>query len=87
MLGVVKKEFKDHVGEMETLKNAAKEKRRDSEKWVGFDDKDESFCTNLFLRDQTFLNEAPKNCFSNNPFYDDDHVVDLSHGDSSRARR
>ncbi|CAA7408049.1 unnamed protein product [Spirodela intermedia] len=75
VLEVVKKEFKDHVGEMETLRNTVKERRQSSEKWVAFDENDENFATNLFLRDQTFLNEEPsRSCFANNPFYDDDHA-------------
>jgi len=46
----VKKEFKDHVGEMENMRNAASEKRRNSSnsmRWTTFED-DENCHPNLF---------------------------------------
>lgn len=39
VLDVVKKEFKDHVGEMETMRNAAWERRcTSSKRWTTFED-------------------------------------------------
>ncbi|XP_038876909.1 uncharacterized protein LOC120069260 isoform X2 [Benincasa hispida] len=67
VIDVVKKEFKDHVGEMEIKRNAASEKRRNSSnsmRWTTFDD-DENCQPNLFNN----INN-PK-CFENNPFFDD----------------
>ncbi|MQL99072.1 hypothetical protein Taro_031789 [Colocasia esculenta] len=90
VLDVVRKEFKDHVGEMETLRNAAKERRESSEKWVAFDEDDGDFHTNLFFRDQTFLNEAARKggdgCFANNPpvFHDVQNAFWASSSGNSR---
>lgn len=67
MIDVVKKEFKDHVGEMENKRNAASEKRRNSSnsmRWATFED-DENCQPNLFNN-----NINPKG-FQNNPFFDD----------------
>ncbi|XP_008802016.1 uncharacterized protein LOC103715981 [Phoenix dactylifera] len=47
VLDVVRKEFKDHVGEMENLRNAAREKHGSADKWVAFEDNNENFHTNL----------------------------------------
>ena len=62
MLDVVKKEFKDHVGEMENKKNAAREKHSNSSsnstRWTTFeddkddDDDDENCHPNLFSAQQ-----------------------------------
>ncbi|KAJ8634877.1 hypothetical protein MRB53_009144 [Persea americana] len=53
VLDVVKKEFKDHVGEMETLRNAAKERNSNSARWVAFEDNnDENSHPNLFFHNQ-----------------------------------
>ncbi|KAK9268314.1 hypothetical protein L1049_000062 [Liquidambar formosana] len=48
VLDVVKKEFKDHVGEMENLRNAAREKHGSSTRWTTFED-DENCHPNLFV--------------------------------------
>lgn len=64
---MVKKEFKDHVGEMEIKRNEASEKRRNSSnsmRWTTFED-DENCQPNLFNN----FND-PKS-FQNNPFFDD----------------
>ncbi|XP_011655769.1 uncharacterized protein LOC101215616 isoform X1 [Cucumis sativus] len=64
VIDVVKKEFKDHVGEMENKRNAAYEKRHNSSnsmRWTTFED-DENCQPNL-------IND-PKS-FQNNPFFDD----------------
>ncbi|KAF3453029.1 hypothetical protein FNV43_RR03462 [Rhamnella rubrinervis] len=54
VLDVVKKEFKDHVGEMENLRNAAREKHSsgnsNSMRWTTFDDDEENCHPNLFAR-------------------------------------
>ncbi|XP_057968336.1 uncharacterized protein LOC131157898 [Malania oleifera] len=47
VLDVVRKEFKDHVGEMENMRNNAREKRENC--WAKFDDEDDENChPNLF---------------------------------------
>lgn len=61
MLDVVKKEFKDHVGEMEGLRNNARERNGSgSGKWVAFDeDNEENYHPNyVFLRDHPVMNEG-----------------------------
>ncbi|KAA8522925.1 hypothetical protein F0562_009348 [Nyssa sinensis] len=63
VLDVVKKEFKDHVGEMGSLKNAAREKQNNSKRWATFDDDydDENCHPNLFAReDHSFPMKQPK---------------------------
>nr|CAD1823141.1 unnamed protein product [Ananas comosus var. bracteatus] len=72
VLDVVKKEFKEHVGEMESLRNtAAKEKRNGvAENWVAFEDNEENFHPNLFSQSQPLLNRRMVNDNNNNPFYD-----------------
>ncbi|XP_031383756.1 uncharacterized protein LOC116197690 isoform X1 [Punica granatum] len=66
VLDVVKKEFKDHVGEMEKLRNAARERQNSSTYWTTFDDDDddENSHPNLFRnrQQQTFVREE-------NPFF------------------
>ncbi|XP_022135155.1 uncharacterized protein LOC111007191 isoform X2 [Momordica charantia] len=65
VIDVVKKEFKEHVGEMENKRNAASEKRRNSSnsmRWTTFED-DENCQPNLFF------NNHHKG-FQNNPFFD-----------------
>ena len=47
MLDVVKKEFKEHVGEMENMRNIAREKHGNSRRWTTFDG-DENMHPNLF---------------------------------------
>lgn len=60
MLDVVKKEFKDHVGEMENMRNAARERQQtNSKRWTTFEDDDDENChPNLFAAN------------NNNPFCD-----------------
>ncbi|KAJ1385889.1 hypothetical protein SESBI_41293 [Sesbania bispinosa] len=48
VLDVVKKEFKSHVGEMEKMRNFAREKHGNSRRWTTFED-DENFHPNLLL--------------------------------------
>ncbi|EXB87681.1 hypothetical protein L484_006425 [Morus notabilis] len=58
VLDVVKKEFKDHVGEMENMRNEAREKRtsNNSKRWTTFDDDDsENFHPNLFAQNNDNL--------------------------------
>ncbi|KAK2979187.1 hypothetical protein RJ640_027024 [Escallonia rubra] len=47
VLDVVRKEFKDHVGEMKNMQNAAREKQN-QKPWTTFDDDDENCHPNLF---------------------------------------
>lgn len=72
MLDVVKKEFKEHVGEMESLRNAAAKEKRNgvAENWVAFEDNEENFHPNLFSQSQPLLNRRMVNDNNNNPFYD-----------------
>ncbi|KAJ4958403.1 hypothetical protein NE237_025514 [Protea cynaroides] len=49
VLDVVKKEFKDHVGEMENQRNAARDKHGSSGRWVTFEDINENSHPNFFL--------------------------------------
>ncbi|WOL19069.1 hypothetical protein Cni_G27866 [Canna indica] len=59
VLDVVRKEFKDHVGEMETLRSAASDRKHEhggAEKWVAFEEKDENLHLNLFSQKQNTLN-------------------------------
>ncbi|KAG6589801.1 hypothetical protein SDJN03_15224, partial [Cucurbita argyrosperma subsp. sororia] len=67
VIDVVKKEFKDHVGEMENMRNAASEKRRNSSnsmRWTTFED-DENCHPNLFnnVNDPMRSNPAYENPF------------------------
>ena len=65
MLDVVKKEFKDHVGEMENMRNATKEKHNtNSMRWRTFED-DENCHPNLFANNHT---SGTTKDFRNNPF-------------------
>lgn len=53
MLDVVRKEFKEHVGEMKSLQTAGREKNDSSNKWATFDDDDHENChPNLFAPPQ-----------------------------------
>lgn len=66
---MVKKEFKDHVGEMEKLRNAARERHNNSTRWMMFDDDDnnENSHPNLFGKRQYMYGENPffHNCHEN----------------------
>ncbi|KAM7267222.1 hypothetical protein ACFE04_009388 [Oxalis oulophora] len=67
VLDVVKKEFKDHMGEMEHKKNIAREKQNNnSKRWTTFDDDDENCHPNLFTKQPAALNNT-------NPFFDEDN--------------
>ncbi|XP_030473110.2 uncharacterized protein LOC115690787 [Syzygium oleosum] len=72
VLDVVKKEFKDHVGEMEKLRNAARERHNHSARWTTFDD-DENCHPNLFAanKDYSLPQKQPfdSSCFEENPFF------------------
>ncbi|GFS35760.1 hypothetical protein Acr_00g0041830 [Actinidia rufa] len=70
VLDVVRKEFKDHVREMETLKNAAREKHNISKRWATFDD-DENCHPNLFSSQDNSFPTKQATCFKNNPFFPD----------------
>lgn len=56
-MDVVKKEFKDHVGEMENMRSAAREKHNNnSKRWTTFDDDDNENChPNLFANNTNTL--------------------------------
>ncbi|XP_068648509.1 uncharacterized protein [Aristolochia californica] len=82
VLDVVRKEFKEHVGEMETLRNAAREKRRvSSARWVAFgEDENENCHPNVFStspsfgrQGTSFYDDKPESAFfrdlNQNPFW------------------
>ncbi|KAH7659977.1 Retrovirus capsid C-terminal protein [Dioscorea alata] len=75
VLDVVKKEFKDHVGEMENKKSTAGEKNGggNTEKWVAFpeNDNNENLHPNLFAsQDHQPQSIKPWGGTANNSFYD-----------------
>lgn len=69
MLDVVKKEFKDHVGEMENMRNAVREKHVHSSRWTAFED-DENSHPNLFAT-QTKQTQLSSVIDGNKPFFHD----------------
>lgn len=72
VLDVVKKEFKDHVGEMDNMRSAARERHGHSMGWTTFED-DENCHPNLFAHhDNPFpsSNSSGKG-HQNNPFFHD----------------
>lgn len=82
VLDVVKKEFKDHVGEMESKRNAAGQKHGNSMQWTTFEDDDENCHPNLFAhQDHSFQvmkqkftswnNDHNTNDLEKNPFFQD----------------
>ncbi|PSS36139.1 Histone H2A.Z-specific chaperone like [Actinidia chinensis var. chinensis] len=84
VLDVVRKEFKDHVGEMDTSKNATREKHNNSSKrWTTFDD-DENCHPNLFSSQDNSFPMKQAACFKNNPFFPDYDQTD-SCGNKQRS--
>ncbi|CAL1358952.1 unnamed protein product [Linum trigynum] len=77
VLDVVKKEFKDHVGEMENMRNATREKNlNNSKRWTTFEDyDDENSHPNLFSSHNS-NNNINK---SSNPFLQDSSNTGKSH--------
>ncbi|XP_020573773.1 uncharacterized protein LOC110020125 [Phalaenopsis equestris] len=74
VLDVVKKEFKDHVGEMENLRNASKPKPDSfKENWVTFNTEYENFHPNLFSPVQLTSNQQR---VKDNPFIEGHEDVD-----------
>ncbi|XP_072993498.1 uncharacterized protein [Typha latifolia] len=84
VLDVVKKEFKEHVGEMESLRNPARENKSCGSRgctenyWVAFkEENDENLHPNLFssssqpLWHRKEVKNDDKNCHVNNPLYDE----------------
>ncbi|OMO52239.1 hypothetical protein CCACVL1_29296 [Corchorus capsularis] len=66
VLDVVKKEFKEHVGEMENMRNATREKHHNnSMRWTTFED-DENCHPNLFANSNSY--SSTKEDSRNNPF-------------------
>ncbi|XVE98473.1 hypothetical protein REPUB_Repub03eG0109400 [Reevesia pubescens] len=76
VLDVVKKEFKDHVGEMENMRNATREKHNNnSMRWTSFED-DENRHPNLFASNST--SGGTTKDFRNNYFsydYNDNKLI------------
>lgn len=61
---MVKKEFKSHVEEMESLRSIAKEKHSEnSRRWTTFDD-DENIHPNLFVHSDNSVRSSNINPFS-----------------------
>ncbi|XP_058759630.1 uncharacterized protein LOC131632929 [Vicia villosa] len=66
VLDVVKKEFKSHVEEMESMRSIAKEKHSEnSRRWTTFDD-DENIHPNLFVHRDNSVRSSNINPFSQN---------------------
>lgn len=66
VLDVVKKEFKNHVEEMEHMRGIAKEKHSEnSRQWTTFDD-DENIHPNLFVHRDNSVRSSNINPFSQN---------------------
>ncbi|XP_062078256.1 uncharacterized protein LOC133782855 [Humulus lupulus] len=73
VLDVVKKEFKDHVGEMENMRSAAREKHgNNSKRWTTFDDDDENCHPNLFANGNKMSAESAF-LHNQNPFWSPRH--------------
>lgn len=64
MLDVVKKEFKDHVAEMENMRNIAREKHSNSKRWTTTFDDDENIHPNLFGHRDNSVRSSNINPFS-----------------------
>ncbi|KAJ4836883.1 hypothetical protein Tsubulata_015782, partial [Turnera subulata] len=82
VLDVVKKEFKDHVGEMENMRQVAREKHHsNSMRWTTFEDDDENSHPNLFAHTHQDHSSSKNHNFvakedqdrpcTNNPFFHD----------------
>ncbi|KAK9130527.1 hypothetical protein Sjap_011014 [Stephania japonica] len=74
VIDVVKKEFKDHVSEMESMRNANKEKRLSSARWVTFDEDNngENYHPNQFVHPhQQPPPFSTTSTFANNHFFND----------------
>ncbi|XP_020680430.1 uncharacterized protein LOC110098062 [Dendrobium catenatum] len=82
VLDVVKKEFKDHVGEMENLRNASKAKHDNcfEGNWVSFEDESENFHPNLFSQIQLSSNQQG---VKDNPFIEVQEGVSASYFDDN----
>ncbi|KAK7329996.1 hypothetical protein VNO77_24180 [Canavalia gladiata] len=63
VLDVVKKEFKEHVAEMENRRNIAREKHGNSRRWTTFED-DENIHPNLFVNRDNSVRSSNINPFS-----------------------
>ncbi|XP_021899151.1 uncharacterized protein LOC110815615 isoform X2 [Carica papaya] len=91
VLDVVKKEFKEHVGEMESMRNAAREKQNGSSmRWTTFeeDDDDENCHPNLFAAhhhdyDHSSSTKQPR--FSSTPWNEDSASNYHGHGRTGRS--
>ncbi|WJX95954.1 hypothetical protein P8452_77216 [Trifolium repens] len=65
VLDVVKKEFKTHVEEMESMRSIAREKHGgNSRRWTTFDDDDENMHPNLFVHHDNYVRSSNINPFS-----------------------
>lgn len=87
VLDVVKKEFKDHVGEMENMRNATREKRHSSNsstKWTTFED-DENCHPNLFVSQENSSFPVKQQKFSS-PLMEDHTFYNINTSGSSSAK-
>ncbi|CAL0304908.1 unnamed protein product [Lupinus luteus] len=64
VLDVVKKEFKNHVGEMENVRKDAEFLHENSMGWTTFDEEGENFHPNLFVQQENSLLSSSINPFS-----------------------
>ncbi|KAL6221597.1 hypothetical protein ACLB2K_004993 [Fragaria x ananassa] len=89
VLDVVKKEFKDHVGEMESLRKAAREKHgMNSARWTTFQDDDDENCQpNLFANgDHSYYGSGTSKFHETNPFCDDHITANGSNASKLRSK-
>ncbi|GMI97623.1 hypothetical protein HRI_003431600 [Hibiscus trionum] len=87
VLDVVKKEFKEHVGEMENMRNVTRQKHKNnSMRWTTFDDDNENCHPNLFDNNSTSGGSGTTKGFKNYPesafFQDQNPFWNQRHGSS-----
>lgn len=69
VLEVVKKEFKEHVGEMDNKRSIAREKNStNSKRWTTFDEEGENYHPNLFAPHHQNHHNNPFRSSNANPF-------------------
>lgn len=95
-MDVVRKEFKNHLGEMESLRNVAREKHGSSARWVTFEDNNENCHPNLFVHHEqsSFPPVSKEHCYytsnsgggSTKCFGDNSFFHDYSESDGNKLR-
>lgn len=60
---MVRKEFKEHVGEIENLRNVARDRHvKNSSGWETFEEDDENYHPNLFTNQDRHFRPNNKSC-------------------------